>query len=84
MVQLADASTNGTAGPSAVVDASHLQAVADEIPDAIVATLAEGGTDIVSGALQITDDGDSNLTIGVNKETFCPFDFSALTDITTV
>jgi len=86
VVQLADASaiTNGTAGPSAVVDASHLKAVADEIPEDIVASLAEGGTDIVTGALQITDDGDSNLTIGVNKETFCPFDFSALTDITVI
>jgi hypothetical protein len=86
VVQIADASaiTNGTAGPSAVVDASQLQAVAGDIPANIVETLAEGGTDIVSGALQITDDGASNITIGVNKDTFAPFDFSALTDITTV
>ena len=86
VVQVADASaiTNGTAGASAVVDASQLKAVAGEIPDNIVETLAEGGTDIVTGALQIVDDGDSNITIGVNKDIFCPFDFSALTDITTV
>ena len=86
VVQIADASaiTNGTSGPNAVVDASQLQAVADTIPDNIVETLTEGGTDIVTGALQIVDDGDSNITIGVNKDTFAPFDFSALTDITTV
>jgi hypothetical protein len=86
VVQIADASaiTNGTAGPSAVVDASQLKEVADEIPEDIVASLTEGGTDIVSGALQIVTDGDDNVTIGVNKETFAPYDFSALTDITTV
>ena len=86
VVQVADASaiTNGTSGPSAVVDASQLKAIADNIPEDFVVSLAEGGTDIVSGALQIDNDGDDNLTIGVNKEIFCPFDFSALTDITTV
>ena len=86
VVQIADDSaiTNGTAGPSAVVDASQLKAVANDIPDTLVASLTEGGTDIVSGALQIVTDADSNVTIGVNTETFAPFDFSALTDITTV
>ena len=86
VVQVADASaiTNGTSGPSAVVDASQLKAVADEIPDSIVETITEGGTDIETGALQIVDDGAGAVTIGINKETFCPFDFSALTDITTV
>jgi len=86
VVQIADPSaiTNGTSGPSAVVDASQLQAVADTIPVDPVASLTEGGTDIVSGALQITTDADNNVTIGVNAETFAPYDFSALTDITTV
>jgi len=86
VVQIADASaiTNGTAGASAVVDASQLKAVEDSIPANIVASLTEGGTDIVTGALQITNDVDSNVTIGVNEETFAPYDFSALTDITTV
>ena len=86
VVQIADASaiTNGTSGPSAVVDASQLKAVADTIPGSIVQSITEGGTDIETGALQIVDDGGGSVTIGVNKETFCPFDFSSLTDITTV
>ena len=84
VVQVASASdvTNGTAGSGAVVDAAMLKAVADEIPTDIVASLTEGGTDIISGALQITADADDNVTIGVNKEIFAPYDFSALTDIT--
>ena len=86
VVNIADAGdiTAGTAGGAAVVDASQLKAVADTIPTDVVGTLAEGGTDIVTGALQIVEDGDDNYTIGVNEETFAPFDFSALTDITTV
>jgi len=86
VVQIADDSaiTNGTAGASAVVDASQLKAVADSIPADVVGTLTEGGTDIVTGALQIVNDGNDNYTIGVNEETFAPFDFSALTDITTI
>jgi hypothetical protein len=86
VVNIADAGdiTAGTAGGGAVVDASQLKEVADAIPEDIVASLTEGGTDIISGALQIVDDGDSNITIGVNKETFAPYDFSALTDITTI
>ena len=86
VVQIASASdiTNGTAGAAAVVDASQLKDVADGIPTDIVASLTEGGTDIVTGALQIANDADSNVTIGVNEETFAPYDFSALTDITTV
>ena len=84
VVQVADASaiTNGTAGAGAVVDASQLKAVADAIPTDVVASITEGGTDVVTGALQITTDVDDNVTIGVNQEIFAPFDFSALTDIT--
>ena len=84
VVQIASASdiTNGTSGAAAVVDASQLKAVADDIPDDIVASLTEGGTDIETGALQITTDVDNNVTIGVNQEFFAPYDFSALTDIT--
>ena len=52
------------------------------MPLDFVVSLTEGGTDIVTGALQIVNDGDDNLTIGVNEETFAPYDFAALTDIT--
>lgn len=84
VVQIADASavTNGTSGPTAIVDAGMLKDVADAIPANVVASLTEGGTDIIVGALQITADADDNVTIGVNKDTFAPYDFSALTDIT--
>jgi len=84
VVNIADATdiTNGVSGAGAVVDASQLKAVADDIPDSVVASITEGGTDIVSGALQITTDANDNATIGVNKETFCPFDFANLPDIT--
>ena len=86
VVNIADAGdiTAGTAGGGAVVDASQLKAVADSVPVDFVVSLAEGGTDIVTGALQIVNDGDNNLTIGVNEETFAPYDFASLTDITTV
>ena len=84
VVQIASASdiTNGTAGASAVVDASQLKVVNDAIPASVIASIAEGGTDIISGALQITTDASDNVTIGVNEETFAPYDFSSLTDIT--
>ena len=86
VVQIASASdiANGTAGASAVVDASQLKNAVDSIPPAGVQSLTEGGTDVVTGALQITTNGDGDTTIGVNEEVFCPFDFSALNDITTV
>ena len=84
VVTIADATdiTNGTSGGGAVVDASQLKEVADTVPLDFVVSLTEGGTDIVTGALQIVNDGDDNLTIGVNEETFAPYDFAALTDIT--
>jgi len=84
VVNIADATdiTNGVAGAGAVVDAAQLKAVADIVPEDFVVSLTEGGTDIVTGALQITNDGDDNISIGVNEEFFCPYDFSALTDIT--
>ena len=86
VVQIASASdiTNGTSGPSAVVDASQLKDVIDNLPPEGVASLTEGGTDIVTGALKIEQDADNNHTIGVNQEVFTPFDFSSLTDITTI
>ena len=84
VVQIASASdiTNGTAGASAVVDASQLKTVSDSIPAAGVQSLTEGGTDIITGALQIVTDGNGDTTIGVNEEIFAPYDFSSLTDIT--
>ena len=84
VVQLANASdiTNGTAGPSAVVDASQLQAAVDALPQTALNSITEGGTDIVTGALQIVTDGNQDVTIGVNNQTFVPFDFASLPDIT--
>lgn len=88
VVQIADASaiTAGTAGPSAVVDASQLKDAIDALPDEAIDSITEGGTAIVAGALEIQEtavtDGKKQVTIGVNEDTFCPFDFSALPDIT--
>ena len=86
VVQVASASdiTNGTSGSSAVVDAAQLKAAVEALPQTAVNSVTEGGTNIVTGALQIATDGDENVTIGVNEETFCPYDFSSLTDITTI
>ena len=83
VVQIADDSaiTNGTAGPSAVVDASQLKDAIDNLPQTAVNSVTEGGTDIVTGALEIQTYGDNDVTIGVNKETFAPYDFSTLPDI---
>ena len=83
VVQIADASaiTNGTAGPSAVIDASQLQDAIDNLPQTALNSITEGGTDIVTGALQIATDADNDVTIGVNVETFAPYDFSTLDDI---
>ena len=88
VVQIADASaiTNGTAGPSAIIDASQLEAAIEVLPDEAIDEITEGGTDIVSGALQIQEtavtDGKKQVTIGINEETFAPYDFSSLPDIT--
>ena len=73
---------NGTSGPSAVVDASQLQDAIDNLPQTALNSITEGGTDIVTGALQIATDASNDVTIGVNEETFCPYDFSTLPDIT--
>ena len=55
VVQVASASdiTNGTAGASAVVTAEQLKAVSDSIPVDPLSSITEGGTDIITGALQI-------------------------------
>ena len=86
VVQVASASdiTNGTSGGGAVVDASQLKAAVDALPQTAVNSVTEGGTDIVTGALQIATDANEDVTIGVNEETFAPYDFSSLTDITTI
>ena len=83
VVQIASASdiTNGTAGGGAVIDASQLKDAIDNLPQTALNSIAEGGTDIVTGALQIATDADNDVTIGVNEETFCPYDFSTLPDI---
>ena len=84
VVQIADASkiTNGTSGPSAVVDASQLKAAIDDLPQTAVNSVTEGGTDIVTGALDINTDVDNDVTIGVKENVFCPYDFASLPDIT--
>ena len=84
--QLADAAdiAAGTADATALVTAGDLKTVSDSISANSLQSLTEGGTDIITGALQITTDAGNDVTIGVNKDIFCPFDFSALTDITTI
>ena len=84
VVQLANASdiTNGTAGATAVVTAEQLKDAIDNLPQEALQSLTEGGTGIVTGALQITTDVDKNVTIGVIEKVFAPYDFSSLTDIT--
>ena len=86
VVQIATASdiTNGVAGAGAVVDASQLKDAIDNLPQTALNSITEGGTGIVTGALQITTDADNDVLIGVVEETFAPYDFSSLTDITTV
>ena len=83
VVQVADDSdiTNGTAGATAVVDASQLQAAIADIPTTAIQSITEGGTGIVTGALKITTDANFDTTIGVAEATFAPYDFSALDDI---
>jgi hypothetical protein len=87
VVQLASASdiTNETAGSTAVVDASQLAAAVADLPDEAIDEITEGGTDIIAGALAINEsavtDGKKQVTIGVNEETFCPYDFSSLPEI---
>ena len=85
VVQIANDSdiTIGTAGASAVVDASQLKAAVDALPQTAINSIAEGGTNIVTGALQIVTDVNKDVTIGVNNQTFVPFDFASLPDITT-
>ena len=92
VVQIASASdiTNGTAGATAVVDASQLAAAIEPLPKTAVISVTEGGTDIVTGAVKVTRTADAtnanekDVQIGIATETFCPYDFSSLTDITTV
>ena len=92
VVQIASASdiTNGTAGATAVVDASQLAAAIEPLPKTAVISVTEGGTDIVTGAVKVTTTADAtnanekDVQIGIATETFCPYDFSSLTDITTV
>jgi hypothetical protein len=86
VVQIASASdiTNGVAGASAVVDASQLKDAIDNLPQTALNSITEGGTGIVTGALQVSTDANNDVLIGVVEETFAPYDFSSLTDITTV
>ena len=86
VVQIASASdiTNGVSGAGAVVDASQLKDAIDNLPQTALNSITEGGTGIVTGALQISTDADNDVLIGVVAETFAPYDFSSLTDITTV
>ena len=90
VVQVASASdiTNETSGPTAVVDASQLAAAIEPLPKTAVISVAEGGTDIVSGAVKVvttpdgTNSNEKDVEIGIAEGTFCPYDFSTLTDIT--
>ena len=90
VAKLAEASdvvhTTGTGATDAVVTADLLKATNDAVQSlataAGISSISEGGTDIVSGALDIQTDAGNNATIGVKEDVFCPADFSALTDIT--
>ena len=78
-----DAIDNGSGGALHVVTAEQLKDVIESIPDSDdfgVLSIAEGGTDIVSGALEINNTA-GVVTIGVADETFAPYDFSGLDDI---
>jgi len=85
VVEIASASdiTNGVAGAGAVVDASQLKDAIDNLPQTALNSIQEGGAGIVTGALQVTTDANNDVLIGVVEETFAPYDFSSLTDITT-
>ena len=75
---------DGTAGSGALVDAAQLKAVNDSIPETAdfgILTIAEGGTDIVSGALDIQNTS-GDVTIGIKDTIFVPVDFNSLPDIT--
>ena len=85
VASVADAAdiTAGTAGSGALVDAAQLKTVIDSIPeedDFGILTLIEGGTDIVSGALEIQNTA-GDVTIGVAENIFVPADFDSLPDI---
>ena len=89
VVQIASASdvANETAGASAVIDAAQLAAAIEPLPKTAVKSITEGGTDIVTGAVKVvttadgTNSNEKDVTLGVAIETFCPYDFSSLTDI---
>ena len=83
VVQVASDSdiTNGTSGATAVVTAEQLKNAIDNLPSDALQSITEGGTGIVTGALQIATDGNGDVTIGVIEEIFAPYDFSSLTDI---
>lgn len=85
VVGLADAAaiTAGTSGAAHVIDASALKAVADSIPEEAdfgVLSVTEGGTDIVSGALDVQNTAGA-VTIGIKQDIFVPADFNSLPDI---
>lgn len=92
VVQIASSSdiTNGTAGASAVIDASHLKDAVDNLPSEAIVSITESGTDIVAGSLQIVtvakvapdNTKEKDTTIGINEGVFAPYDFSSLPDIT--
>lgn len=87
VVQIADslAISQGTPGPTAVVDASHLKDAIDDalnnLPQTAINSITEGGTDIVADALDITTDASFDVTIGVKQDVFCTADFTSLADI---
>ena len=92
VAQIASASdiTNGTAGGSAVIDASQLKDAVESLPSEAIVSITEDGTDIVAGSLQILTVAktlpdnvhEKDTTIGINEGVFAPYDFSSLPDIT--
>lgn len=76
--------TDGTSGAGAVVDAAQLKTVKQSIPttaDFGVLTITEGGSNIVTNALTITNTS-GDVTVGVKDSIFVPANFDSLPDIT--
>lgn len=91
VVQIASASdiTNGTAGATAVVDASQLEAAIAPLPTSAIVSLAEDvNTGLIPNALDITvttkaapNASMSDAKIAIKEKVFCPYDFSSLLDL---
>ena len=58
-----------------------LKNTVENLPPTGLQSITEGGTNIVNNALTIFTSQADEVSIGVNKNMFLPFDFSALTNV---